>query len=187
MSDERQRERLVAGGREALMERAQQGDEQAYRTLLEDVRPAVIAFLRRRITQPGELEDVAQDVLIALHRARHTYQPSRPFDPWLFGIARHVATDYVRRRVVRARRESAIPEGGLEQPILGDQAVGHDFERAWDQLSPIQREAVRLVHLEGLSLDEAAARAATTKGALKVRLHRALAAVRRVLLDGEPR
>lgn len=187
MSDERQRERSIAESREALMERVQQGDEHAYRTLLEDVRPAVIGFLRRRITEPGDVEDVAQDVLIALHRARHTYQPSRPFNPWLFGIARHVATDHVRRRVVRARRESAIPEGGLEQPVLGDESVGHDFEQAWGRLSPIQREAVRLVHIEGLSLDEAAARADTTKGALKVRLHRAFAAVRRVLLDVERR
>lgn len=171
--------------REALMERAQRGDEHAYRTLLEDVRPAVVAFLRRRIMEPGDVEDVAQDVLIALHRARHTYQTSRPFDPWLFGIARHVATDHLRRRVVRTRRESPEPEGGIEQPVLGDQSVGHDFQQVWDQLSPIHREAVRLVHVEGLSLDEAATRAATTKGALKVRLHRALTAVRRVLLGRE--
>jgi DNA-directed RNA polymerase specialized sigma24 family protein len=83
------------------MERAQQGDRVAYGALLTDVTPPILRFLSRRIADQHEREDVYQDTLMALHCARHTYDPSRPFEPWLFAIARHVLVDHFRRRGVQ--------------------------------------------------------------------------------------
>jgi RNA polymerase sigma-70 factor (ECF subfamily) len=115
-----------------------------------------------------------------LHRARHTYDPSRPLEPWLFAIARNVATDHARRRLNRMSWEVLVdsppelpadPAGGIEQQL--EQALG--------QLSPPQREAFEMLKLEGLSVEEAAARAGTTVGALKVRAHRAYKMLKAIL------
>jgi RNA polymerase sigma-70 factor (ECF subfamily) len=162
------------------MERAQHGDRGAYRALLEEIGPLLTSFLRRRLRDAQDVEDVYQETLMALHRARHTYEPSRPFEPWLFGIARHVAADHARRRLVRLRREvlvDAPPETSAE----GDGAVGPEVVQALSQLSTTQREAIDLLAVEGLSLEAAATRAGTTPGAMKVRAHRAYKALRRLL------
>src|SRR2546430_14260919 len=97
-----------------LMERAQRGDREAYAALLTDVAPPLERFLRRRITDPHELEDVCQETLVAVHPSRHTYDPSRPFGPWLFAIARHVAVDHFRRRVAQTSHEVLV--GVLPEP-----------------------------------------------------------------------
>lgn len=159
------------------MERVQGGDGEAYRALLDDIGPAVLHFLRRRIVNAADVDDVYQEVFIALHRARHTYQPSRPLEPWLFAIARNVAADFRRRQRTRALREvlvESIPERGAE----ADRDLQPELARALDALPPGQREALTMLKFEGLSVAEAAARAGTTTGALKVRAHRAYRALK---------
>ena len=75
--------------RALLMQRLQAGDADACRELLDDIGPAVTGFLRRRIADSGELEDVYQEVFMALFEARQTYEPGRPLEPW----RRHVGTE----------------------------------------------------------------------------------------------
>ena len=84
---------------------AQAGDHEAYRALLDDVSTMLKGFLRRRLADPEEAADVLQDILLALHRARHTYDSARPFEPWLFAIVHHTLVDHVRRRKRVARVE----------------------------------------------------------------------------------
>jgi RNA polymerase sigma factor (sigma-70 family) len=84
------------------MARAQAGDREAYRLLLEEIGPTVLGWLSRWLTDAEDLADVYQDTLVHLHRARHTYDPARAFEPWLFAIARNAAADHARRR--RRRR-----------------------------------------------------------------------------------
>jgi RNA polymerase sigma-70 factor (ECF subfamily) len=161
------------------MERAQRGDREAYGALLTDVTPPIVRFLSRRIFDPHEREDVYQDTLMALHCARHTYNPSRPFEPWLFAIARHVLVDHFRRRGVRSAREvlvDALPERSADVASEGPR-----LEEALARLPAAQREAFEMLQLEGVSVAAAAARAGTTPGALKVRAHRAYKAVRALL------
>lgn len=161
------------------MERAQRGDREAYGALLMDVTPPIVGFLRRRIADPHECEDVFQDTLMALHCARHTYDPSRPFEPWLFAIVRHVLVDHFRRRGVRTSREvlvDALPERSADAASEGPR-----LEEALDRLPAAQREAFEMLQLEGISVAAAAARAGTTTGALKVRAHRAYKALRAIL------
>src|SRR5579863_1010667 len=89
-----------------LMRRMQDGDQDAFRVLLDDIGPSVTRFLRTRIADPNELEDVYQEVFMALYESRHTYEPERPFEPWLFAIARNVAADHARRHLARAKWEA---------------------------------------------------------------------------------
>src|SRR5947209_11504791 len=93
-----------------LMERWQQGDASACRELLDNIGPSLTYFLKRRVADPHELEDVYQEVFMAIFEARHTYEPRRPFEPWLFAIARNIAADYARRRWSRANWEELVAE-----------------------------------------------------------------------------
>jgi RNA polymerase sigma factor (sigma-70 family) len=161
---------------------AQAGDHEAYRAVLDDVSAMLKGFLRRRLADPEEAADVLQDVLLALHRARHTYDPARPFEPWLFAIVHHTVIDHVRRRK-RVARVEILPDDQLPE-VPAPEAVGTSdlLDDALARLPPAQREAFAMLQIEGLSVAAAAARAGTSPGALKVRAHRAYKAIRQLLV-----
>ena len=164
------------------MARAQNGDRDAYRELLEELSPLLAAFLRRHGADAHELDDLRQETLIAMHRARHTYDPGRPLEPWLFAIARSVAIDAHRRRARRQAREvtvATLPEVAAPDLAGAEQRLAE----ALASLPAAQRQAFELLQVEGLSSDEASRRAGTTPGALKVRAHRAYQALRALLRD----
>ena len=163
--------------RASWMALAQGGDGIAYRALLDDLSPVVVRFLGRRLHDREDLADACQDTFLAVHRARHTYQPRRPIEPWIFAIARNVAHDYMRRRVRRSRYEiltDATPEATPE----AERESGTRLDSMLRTLPNRQREAVQLLKVQGLSIVEAAARAGTTPTALKIRAHRAYVALR---------
>jgi RNA polymerase sigma-70 factor, ECF subfamily len=108
-----------------LMERWQQGNADACRQLLDNIGPSPTYFLRKRVADPHELEDVYQEVFMAIFEALHTYEPGRPFEPWLFAIARNIAVDYSRRRWTRAHREELVA-APPEQPL---DMVAHGHSR----------------------------------------------------------
>lgn len=162
---------------------AQAGDTGAYEKLLDDLLPYVRRFVRRRLGDAAAREDVVQNVLVATHRARHTYRPERPFGPWLYAVARNAITDHLRARSRRLRREvsvepSQLPEPAHEPELPEGDALSPELERALAALPPTQREAVLLVQIEGLTVAEAAARAGVSTTALKVRAHRGYRALR---------
>ncbi|HTY56247.1 MAG TPA: RNA polymerase sigma factor [Candidatus Binataceae bacterium] len=163
------------------MERVQQGDGLAFRTLLDEVGPMVSNFLRRRMADPNEIEDVFQETLLALYQARHTYEPSRPLEPWLFAIARNVAADHAHRYWNRARWQelAEVPPEAASHVATNSKP---NLEEALNHLSPVQREAFVMLKLEGLSTTEAAQRAGVSVGALKVRAHRAYETLKRIIL-----
>jgi RNA polymerase sigma-70 factor, ECF subfamily len=79
------------------MRSAQAGDAHAYEQLLKEILPLVHSIVRRRVHNTTDGESVVQEVLLSLHRARATYDPSRAFMPWIFAIATHCAVDHARR------------------------------------------------------------------------------------------
>ncbi|UAJ11854.1 sigma-70 family RNA polymerase sigma factor [Glacieibacterium megasporae] len=151
---------------------AQAGNGSAYRRLLAEVRPWLLRYYSRRLP-PGSVEDAVQDTMIALHTKRHTYDPARAFGPWLAAIARYKWIDRL-----RAMKRSAADE------LPDDLAVG-DHESAITsatvlhallaELKPAQAEAIRLVKLAGLSVDDAATRTGQSPSLIKVNIHRGLA------------
>lgn len=156
---------------------AQRGDTGAYRTLLDDLGPVVVRFLSRRVRDREDLADAYQDTFLALHRARHTYQPQRPLEPWLFAIARNVAADYGRRRQRRARYE-VLTDTAPEPAVEPECELGTRLDTAIRALPNRQREALQLLKFQGLSIAEAAARIGTTPAAIKIRAHRAYVALK---------
>ena len=77
----------------SLMVRAQDGDRDAYRRLLEDIAPYLRPFVIRRQIDTSDVEDTVQDILFTIHAVRHTFDPSRPFEPWLAAIAHRRIAD----------------------------------------------------------------------------------------------
>lgn len=171
-------------GLEQAMAAAQRGDAAAYRALLETVRGLLAVYLGRVVNRMGiresyVVEDLTQEVLLAVHLKRHTYDPRQPFLPWLFSIARYKVIDHGRRR---RRSPTAWPaEKALEalaDPVLGEPGAASDLRSLLDRLPERSRRALELVKLEGLSVAEAAARSQMSESALKVTAHRALKTLR---------
>lgn len=168
----------------ALMKSAQDGDNDAYAALLRLLVPVIKRVVSQQCRFGLEVDDVVQDVLLSLHSVRHTYDPSRPFMPWLASIARHRATDAQRRRGRVTRNESAVPE--LPETFSSDDSNKNldgpgDAEllkRAIADLPPGQRQAVEMLKLKELSLKEAASASGMTVAALKVAVHRGLKTLR---------
>lgn len=183
-AERRERERAWA----VLMSAAQDGDAEAYERLLGELLAPLRAFAMSRLGDPASVDDVVQNVLLSIHRARHSYRPERPFGPWLWTIARNAVTDSLRARGLRLRREQPIDEleGGAEPSIEPEPPLPMSpvLRSALDGLPPAWRQAVELLHLHQLSVAEAAERAGVTPGALKVRAHRGYKALR-VALEGE--
>ena len=169
----------------ALMQAAQDGDRDAYRDLLRELVPIIRRIVGGRFPflAREEAEDLVQDILLSIHAVRATFDPSRPFLPWLVAIARNRAADMARRHVRKRGREVAVdtyPE------TSGDDATNPEAEygdaealrQAVSALPEGQRVAIELLKFKEMSLKEASIASGMSIGALKVATHRATRALR---------
>ncbi|WP_216599912.1 sigma-70 family RNA polymerase sigma factor [Sphingomonas sp. AP4-R1] len=166
------------------MVRAQDGDGDAYNRLLKSMIPAIRRMAGRRIGDPCLVEDVVQDVLLAVHRVRHTYDPARPILPWLQAITAARAIDALRRCGRRAGRET-IDEKALAAEAdpaaltrMEDFAMAGELDRFLGVLPDRQREVVEMVRLREMSLADAAEASTLSVPAIKSLLHRAFLKLR---------
>lgn len=168
-----------------LMAHAQSGDQSAYRRLLEEISPYVRSLAVKCHRDPSDIEDSVQDVLLTVHAVRHTYDPTRPFAPWLVAIANRRITDRLRRQGRSTARETPLTEehetfsaseANCEERASDDRALREAIER----LPQGQRDAIRLLKLQEMSLKEAAAASGLSVAALKVATHRALKNLRKM-------
>ena len=172
----------------ALMVSAQSGNESDYRQLLGELSVVVQKFLRARFGNRPIIEDCVQESLIAIHQARHTYNPSRPFRPWLFAIVRNRTIDVLRKQ---KRRDQAAEHYQREQEVLA-QANG---QVAYPQgvaevplfhaLSSQHREVLMLTKIIGFSIAETARKLDISESAVKVRVHRAVGKLRKLMKEEE--
>ncbi len=174
------------------MAAAQRGDAEAYARLLRACVPLIKSIARGRGLAPDRADDVVQDVLLTIHRARAAYDPGRPFDAWLRVIAERRAIDHLRRYRRQQDREVHAPlalETHADQGASPDRDLDRqaDARRVGDAIAVLpnrQREAVHLLMIEERSLTETAAATGRSTGSLKVNLHRALKALRTRLSGG---
>jgi RNA polymerase sigma-70 factor (ECF subfamily) len=158
--------------RARLMARALNGDREAFPALFREIGPVLTRFLRRRVPDQDEIEDVCQEVLLAVYKSRHTYQPERPFEPWLFAIAWKVSGEHFRR----GQRRSALQVLSEQITDVGAASwaeLAAELREALRELSPNQLEALNFTKVLGMSVAEASERAGTSVGSMKVRMHRA--------------
>lgn len=175
----------------AWMAAAQAGDRAAYARLLHEILPFLRALAARQHRTPDRIEDVVQDVLLTVHRVRHTYDPSRPFARWLAAIARRRSIDALRRRARIAGAEVADPRAyeTFADPAANRETTAAEaadaLKSALEALPEGQREAVELLKLKELSLKEASRVSGKSIAALKVNAHRAVKALRAKLGGGK--
>ncbi|MFW2353928.1 sigma-70 family RNA polymerase sigma factor [Hydrogenophaga sp.] len=157
--------------------RAQQGDEVAYREALEKIALRIRGFLRRRMqSTPDDIEDLVQETLLALHLQRGTFDPTLPVSAWVTAIARHKLVDLWRRRGRRDGLHDALDD--VDEALLAAEPVEdgapRDLERLLQELPDVQRQAIVLTKIEGLSVTEASMRTGISESAIKVQVHRGL-------------
>lgn len=165
---------------------AQAGDRAAYETLLRDCIPFIKMVAHRQGMPPDGVDDVVQETLLTIHRARRTYDPNRSFGAWLRTIAQRRAIDGLRRRSRDGLWEIHAPVAYENHPDHGrdpEEAIyrmnhAAQLGAAVSALPAGQREAVQRLALQEESLAYAAAATGRTTGALKVNLHRALKTLR---------
>jgi RNA polymerase sigma factor (sigma-70 family) len=183
MDDRAEKDRLSD-----LMRRVQDGDAEAYVRLLREITPLLRATIRRTraFLQPHDVDDLLQMTLLAIHAVRATYDPARPFLPWLMAIARNQIAEGARRYARRAGREEPLPEtfsdteANMVEESCGDPEA---MRRAIAVLPTAQRRAIEMLKLKEMTLKEAAAATGMSIAALKVATHRAMRALRKVLLS----
>lgn len=154
-----------------MMAAAQGGDAKAYRTLLAELAPWLRRYYARRLPS-AMTEDAVQDVLLAIHEKRHTYDPARPFGPWLAAVARYKWID--RLRSLRTEAVEPLNEN-IGVPDQGEAIVADStLRQLLAGLKPAQAEAIRLVKLEGCSVEEASRATGQSVSLVKVNVHRGI-------------
>lgn len=154
-----------------LMALSQAGDREAYGALLEACQRWLRSYYSRRVA-PSALDDLVQETLIALHTKRASWDPSRPFLPWLAAISRYRWVDHL-RRIYRAGEHElrADLSGTDDEPAL---TARISLDRLLGRLPPAQQRAIALVKIEGLSIAEASAATGQSESLVKVNIHRGL-------------
>jgi len=154
-----------------LMVLSQAGDKLAYATLLGECQRWLKAYYSRRIA-PGQLDDLVQETLMALHNKRATWDSSRPFLPWLAAIARYRWVDHLRRLYRADETELDDHAAGPEEETAI--AARISLERLFGLLPDRQARVIELVKIEGLSIAEASHATGQSESLVKVNIHRGL-------------
>lgn len=159
-----------------LMRQAQQGDKTAYHKLLVAITPFLRRFVQGRIFNHDAIEDIVQEILLAIHKSRHTYNADDPFERWMYGVARYKMIDYLRKMTRHTQKEILtdnfetflhIPSNSNKEGVLAQ-----DLEDAMAQLPDRQRKIINMMKLDGYSVAETAAEMKMSEGAVKVAAHR---------------
>ena len=170
----------------SLMRKAQDGDQAAYASLLREVLPILKRVVQARLgfLPVMDREDLVQEILMSVHAARATYDPTRPFKPWLMTITHNRMVDQARRNSRRNANEMSVDEYPAD---VADAAAGaaadrygdpEQLRRAIKVLPKGQRSALELLKLREMSLKEASQATGMSISALKVSVHRAIKTLR---------
>ena len=155
-----------------LMAAAQNGDKSCANVLLSEVGLWLERYFRRRVP-PHQIDDLVQEVLIAFYTKRSTWDPTRPFLPWLAAIARYRWVDHLRKVYKHDGKElmeDDAVEDSEEEVVLA--RVGLD--RLLGQLPDKQARVIEMVKITGLSIREAAEKTGQSESLVKVNIHRGL-------------
>lgn len=168
----------------ALMRRSLSGDGYAYAELLRETARLLKPFLSRRLHLSSEVDDVLQEILLSIHKARHTYDGQRPFKPWMYAIAGYRLQDHLRAHYADRLRdaedydelEEILPDG-VTEPAFSYESISAEVEK----LPEKQASILRLMHHEGYTAKEVAAKMGMNESAVKVAAHRAYKILREKL------
>lgn len=173
----------------SLMRAAQAGDAGAYRRLLSALADMLRRWVRRELSRQGyeiaEAEDIVQETLLAIHLKRGSWDPDRAILPWLRAVTRHKLIDNLRRRGRRIMVPVDDVMETLAAPEPEEMLSTEALDRHLATLPPGQSQVVRAISIDGLSPSETAKKLTLSEGAVRVALHRGLAALSRAAQRSE--
>lgn len=161
---------------ETLMRRALAGDKPAYADLLRETARFLRPYFSRRLSFESEVDDLLQETLISIHKARHTYDGQRPYKPWVYAIAKFRLQDFLRMHYADHLRHAEELTGQESEPEEDVTETGISYESISGEVQKLpERQAaiLRLLHEEGYTAREVAEKLGMTESAVKVAAHRA--------------
>lgn len=166
------------------MQKALQGDKRAYASVLEQTTRLLRPYLSKRLNNKTEIEDVLQETLISIHRARNTYDGNRPYAPWAFAIARYRLHDHLRAHYadnLRHATDLTEAENISAQDVTESPLNYESIKEEIDRLPGKQPVILHLIHGEGYTAKEVAEKIGMNESAVKVAAHRAYKVLRKKL------
>lgn len=171
---------------EELMRLALAGDKRAYAAVLQETAQQLRPYLRKRLNNASDAEDVLQEILVSIHKARHTYDSQRPYMPWAFAITRFRLTDFLRRHYtdkLRHAGELSEAETVLAFDVTKEGISYESIKVEIEQLPRKQAMILQMIHEEGYTAREVAEKIGMKESAVKVAAHRAYKVLRQKLGD----
>jgi RNA polymerase sigma-70 factor (ECF subfamily) len=175
----------------ALMLASLDGEAASYRSLLDRLSSRLRAYYKGKLARAGrgatEAEDLVQEVLLAIHLKRHTYDVGEPFTPWVHTIARYKLIDYLRR--TRSTASVPLDEGAevMAQDDNADAESSHDIRKLLQRLPEKVRCSIQCVKLEGRTVAEAALQCGISESGVKINIHRGLQVLATFIRAGDPK
>jgi len=168
----------------ALMQQALNGDTHAYATLLKETARLLRPFLSKHLYSITEVDDVLQEILVSIHKARSTYDGTRPYKPWVYAIAKFRLQDHLRAHYAD-RLYDAVELSELEN-ILPDEVTetAFSYESISGEINRLpekQATILRMMHQDGYTAKEVAGKIGMKESAVKVAAHRAYKILRKIL------
>lgn len=169
-----------------LMRQSLAGDKRAYASLLEATTRMLRPFLSKRLNRSNEVDDVIQEILISIHKARHTYDGQRPYKPWAFAIAKFRLQDHLRKHYAdQLRHSDELTDADIfSLPDVTNEGISYEsIKKEIDQLPVKQAQILTLMHHEGYTSKEVADKIGMKESAVKVAAHRAYKLLKKRLAE----
>lgn len=164
-----------------LMKLSQGGDSESYKVLLCRLQAMLKhfvenSFYRMGLQNTGGQEDVVQEILLAIHSKRANYDPSQFFLPWMYAIAKYKIIDFLRKNKVLFKASVSIDDelSNLEVIFSHEMGASADVEVLLKLLPEKQSDILKLVKIDGLSIQEVSKKTGYSVSDIKVNVHRAL-------------
>jgi RNA polymerase sigma-70 factor, ECF subfamily len=159
-----------------LMKLAQGGDKQAYSSLFLNISPLLRSYVSKKISNPADMEDIVQEILISIHKAGHTFDTDRPFEIWMYTIARYRLNDFLRAYYKKeSLRNKVFDESEYftaDNNVTNDSDISESINELLDGLPEKQRTIVTMMKIDGYTAKETAEKVNMSETAVKVAAHR---------------
>lgn len=167
-----------------LFIKANHGDNKAYKTFLENIEKMAYQYTQGRISEKSHHQDIVQEILLSIHQSRHTYDPSKPINPWIYAIFHYRTADHLRKTY--KNKEDSTDEETFKEIKDGFNVTKNTesnelINKALATLSKKQKEMVILSKIEGFTSAEIALKMNMNINTVKVTIHRSLEKMRKAL------
>ncbi|MBN8543649.1 MAG: sigma-70 family RNA polymerase sigma factor [Alphaproteobacteria bacterium] len=161
------------------------GDAVAYAAFLNQLSPILRRVIGRKIPA-SDVEDVLQEVLISIHKARHTYDGNRPLMPWLIAITSFRVTDHLRKTYSEMRHKSVdiADYENLLEAVTENTHESESIDEMLDGIGGRERKILSMMHVEGYTAKQVGEQLGMKESAVKVAAHRAIKKIREKFSHG---